>query len=128
MAQRAAYSPRANAEVQQVAKAVTWAERELELTDAEIGRALGGASARTVARWRERAQRPHPPAVLSAETLLTLSHALQVVFGSDRERMHAWLQEPVPALRGRTPLRLIAGGEAARVVTLLANIDAGVFA
>ncbi len=128
MAQRAPHSPRAKAEVQQVAKAVTWAERDLELTDVEIGRALGGASTRTVARWRERAQRPHPPAVVAAESLLALSHALQVVFGNDRERMQAWLHEPVPALRGRTPLRLIAGGEAAKVVTLLANIDAGVFA
>ena len=128
MAQRAPHTPRAKAEVHQVAKAVTWAERELELTDVEIGRALGGASTRTVARWRERAQRPHPPAVVAAESLLTLSHALQVVFGNDRERMQAWLHEPVPAFRGRTPLRLIAGGEAAKIVTLLANIDAGVFA
>jgi uncharacterized protein (DUF2384 family) len=66
--------------------------------------------------------------VVAAELLLTLSQALQVVFGNDRERMQAWLHEPVPAFRGRTPLRLIAGGEAAKVVTLLANIDAGVFA
>ncbi len=128
MAQRAPDTPRGKAEARQVAKAVTWAERELELTDAEIGNALGGASTRTVARWRGRVQRPHPPAVLAAETLNTLSHALQVVFGSDRERMQAWLHEPIPAFRGRTPLRLIAGGEAAKVVTLLANIDAGVFA
>ena len=42
-------------------------------------------------------------------------------------RMQAWLHEPVQAFRGRTPLRMITQGDAAKVLTLLANIDAGVF-
>jgi len=128
MTEPAGYTPREKAEVKQVAKAVVWAQRELELSDAELGQAFGGVSTRTVARWREQVQRPHPPAVITAETLLALAHATHVVFGEDRDRMQAWLHEPVPALRGRTPIRLIANGEAAKVVTLLANIDAGIFA
>jgi hypothetical protein len=55
--------------------------------------------------------------VITAETLLALAHATHVVFGEDRDRMQAWLHEPVPVLRGRTPIRLIANGEAAKVVT-----------
>jgi len=47
--------------------------------------------------------------------------------GGVSTRVQAWLHEPVQALRGRTPLRMITQGDAAKVLTLLANIDAGVF-
>ena len=120
-------SPRAKAEAKQVAKAVYWAEAEIELTDEEMARALGGVSTRTIARWREEQQRPQPSAVIAAETLLGLAKALDTVFGADKHRMQAWLHEPVEAFRRRTPLRMITQGDAAKVVTLLANIDAGVF-
>lgn len=120
-------SPRAKAEARQVAKAVSWAAAEIELTDEEMAGALGGVSTRTIARWREAQQRPQQSAVIAAETLLGLAKALEVVFGADKHRMQAWLHEPVPAFRGRTPLRMITQGDAAKVVTLLANIDAGAF-
>lgn len=120
-------SPRAKAEAKQVARAVSWAEREIELTDEELAGALGGVSARTIARWREEQQRPQPSAVIAAETLLGLARALDTVFGDDKQRMQTWLNEAVPAFRGRTPLRMVIQGDAAKVVTLLANIDAGVF-
>jgi hypothetical protein len=120
-------SPRAKAEAKQVAAAVSWAEREIELTDSEVAGALGGVSARTVARWREEQQRPQASAVIAAEAILLLAKALDAVFGSDKDRMQAWLHEPLPAFRGRTPLRMIVQGDASKVVTLLANIDAGVF-
>lgn len=120
-------SPRARAEARQVAAAVSWAEREIELTDDELAGALGGVSTRTVARWREEQQHPQPSAVIAAETLLLLAKALDAVFGSDKDRMQAWLHESLHAFRGRTPLRMIVQGDAAKVVTLLANIDAGVF-
>ena len=120
-------SPRAKAEAKQVAKAVSWAEREIELTDEELAGALGGVSPRTIARWREEQQRPQPSAVIAAETLLGLAKALDTVFGTDKHRMQTWLHERVHAFRDRTPLRMIIQGDAAKVVTLLANIDAGVF-
>ena len=120
-------SPRARAEAKQVAKALSWAEREIELTDEEVAGALGGVSTRTVARWREEAQRPQQSAVIAAETILVLAKALSAVFGNDKDRMQAWLHEPLDAFRARTPLRMITQGDAAKVLTLLANIDAGVF-
>lgn len=125
--ERVERTPRAKAEVKQVAKAVSWAQREIELTDEEVAGALGGVSTRTVARWREGQQRPQPSAVIAAETILRLALALDEVFGADKHRMQAWLHEPVQAFRGRTPLRMITQGDAAKVLTLLANIDAGVF-
>lgn len=120
-------SPRARAEAKQVAAAVSWAEHEIELTNDEVAGAMGGVSPRTVARWREERQRPQPGAVIAAETLLVLAKALDAVFGQDKDKMQAWLHESLPAFRGRTPLRTIVQGDAAKVVTLLANIDAGVF-
>ena len=127
MSERRLESPRARAEAKQVATAVSWAEREIELTDDEVAGALGGVSTRTVARYREEQQRPQPSTVIAAETLLLLAKALAAVFGNDKDRMQAWFHEPLPAFRGRTPLRMIVQGDAAKVVTLLANIDAGVF-
>lgn len=121
------HTPRAKAEVKQVFKALSWAQQEIELTDEEVAGALGGVSARTVARWREEQQRPQPPAVIAAETILRLATALDAVFGADKDRMQAWLHEPVKAFKGHTPLRVITRGDAEKVVTLLANIDAGVF-
>jgi hypothetical protein len=120
-------SPRARAEAKQVAAAVYWAEREIELTDDELAGALGGVSPRTIARWRDKQQQPQPSAVIAAETLLVLAKALEAVFGDDKDRMQTWLHEPLEAFRGRTPLRMIVQGDATKVVTLLANIDAGVF-
>lgn len=119
-------SPRAKAEAKKVAKAVSWAGREIELTDVELAGALG-VSARTIARWREEQQRPQPSAVIAAETLLGLARALETVFGTDKHRMQGWLNEALPAFRGRTPLQMVVQGDAAKVVGLLANIDAGVF-
>jgi uncharacterized protein (DUF2384 family) len=120
-------SARARAEAKQVAAAVSWAENAIELTDDEVAGALGGVSTRTVARYREVQQRPQPSTVIAAEILLVLAKALDAVFGNDQDRMQAWLHEPLPAFRGRTPLRMIVQGDAAKVVTLLANIDASVF-
>ena len=120
-------SPRARAEAKKVAAAVAWAEREIELTDDEVAGAMGGVSPRTVARWREELQRPQSSAVIAAETLLVLARAMDAVFGGDKDKMQGWLHEPLLAFRGRTPLRMIVQGDAGRVVTLLANIDAGVF-
>ena len=120
-------TPRARAEVRQVARAMTWAQDQIELTDKEVAAALGGVSTRTIARWREKQQRPQPGAVIAAETMLRLATALEAVFGTDKTRMQEWLHEPVKAFKGQTPLRLITGGNAERVVTLLANVDAGTF-
>jgi hypothetical protein len=57
-----------------------------------------------------------------------LAQALEAVFHGDNDRMQAWLHEPLPAFRGHTPLQMITQGDAAKVVTLLANIDTGTFA
>jgi hypothetical protein len=120
-------SPRKNAQVGQVRRALKWAEDKLELSDTEVGGALG-ASPRSVARWREALHQPSERHIQAAERLLELAHALDAVFGSDAERLHTWLHESLPALRGRTPLRMIINGNIDDVLTILANIDSGAFA
>jgi len=120
-------TPRSQAQVHQLRKAVEWAERMLELSDTELGPALG-ASPRSVARWRDHLHRPTAQHLLAAERLLELAHALDEVFGRDAQRLQDWLHEPLPVFRGRTPLRMIINGEADKVLTVLANIDSGTFA
>lgn len=120
-------SPRAKAEISGVRRALDWAERTLELSDAEVGRALG-ASPRSVARWRDALHRPSDRHVQAAERLLELAHALNTVFGAETERLHNWLHEPLPALRGSTPHRTIINGNLDDVLTILGNIDSGAFA
>jgi len=119
-------SYRAQAQLRQVKRALEWAENTLELSDAEVGSALG-ASARSIARWREDRHQPASQHVQAAERLLELAHALDVVFAGDMKRLHAWLHEPIAAFRGRTALRMIADGKLDEVLTTLANVDAGAF-
>ena len=120
-------SYRAQAELRQVKRALDWAENTLELSDAEVGGALG-ASARSVARWRDERHQPHNEHVLAAERLLEIAEAMNIVFSGDMERLHAWLHEPSRAFRGRTTLRMIAEGKLDDVLTALANVDTGAFA
>ena len=119
-------TPRTKAQATQVRRALKWAEDTLELSDSEVGGALG-ASPRSVARWRDAVHKPSDRHVQAAERLLELAHALNSVFGSDANRLHAWLHESLPALRGRTPLRMIVSGNIDDVLTILANIDSGAF-
>lgn len=120
-------SPRKNAQVGQVRRALKWAENTLELSDTEVGGALG-ASPRSVARWREALNQPSERHIQAAERLLELAHALDAVFGADTERLHLWLHEPLPALGRRTPMRMIVNGNLDDVMAILANIDSGTFA
>ena len=119
-------SYRADAELRQVQRAVKWASSELELSTEEVGQALG-ASPRSVARWKEADHRPSGRHVQAAEKLLELAHALSDVFGRDMERLHKWLHEPLPALRGRSPLRKILEGQIDDVLVIVANADTGAF-
>jgi putative toxin-antitoxin system antitoxin component (TIGR02293 family) len=110
-----------------VREAVTWAERSLELTDSELGQALG-VSSRSIARWRSARNAPNARNIEAAEQLLELAQALTARFGADRKALHEWLHQPLPALKRRSPLRAIIAGDVARVVTLLANAESGTFA
>src|SRR5437879_3775903 len=103
-------TPRSRAQVDQLRKAVEWAESMLELSDAELGRALG-VSPRSVARWRDQLHRPTATHLLAGERLLELAHALDEVFGRDTQRLQDWMHEPLPVFRGRTPLRMIINGD-----------------
>ena len=119
-------SHRANAELRQVRRALEWASRDLELSDEEVGGALG-ASSRSVVRWREALHQPSSRHVQAAERLLELAHALSDVFGKDMARLHDWLHEPLPAFRGRSPLRMIINGHVDDVLTVVANAESGAF-
>jgi hypothetical protein len=120
-------SYRAEAARVQVQRAVKWASGTLELSAQEVGHAFG-ASQRTVVRWIDAANYPSNKHIQAAERILVLAFALQEVFGNDMKRLHSWLHEPLPAFRGRTPLRMILDGGIEEVITVVANVDGGVFA
>lgn len=120
-------SYRAEAALDQVQRAVRWASGTLELSAQEVGHAFG-ASQRTVVRWIDEANYPSSRHVQAAERILVLAFALHEVFGDDMKRLHTWLHEPLSVFRGRTPLRMILDGGIEDVITVVANVDGGVFA
>jgi uncharacterized protein (DUF2384 family) len=122
-----AYGMREQVEMKRVREAVSWAQRELELTDLELGEAIG-VSGRSIARWRDARHQPSAKHVMAAEQLLELSHALAAAFGGDHAAMQEWLHQPLPALRRRSPLRAIVAGRVADVLSVLSGADGGVFA
>jgi uncharacterized protein (DUF2384 family) len=122
-----AYGARAQVELKRVREAVAWAQDELELTDVELGEAIG-VSSRSIARWREARNRPSGRHLDAAEQLLELAQALSATFGADRAALQEWLHRPLPALRRRSPLRAIVAGRVADVLAVLAGAESGVFA
>jgi hypothetical protein len=120
-------SHRAQAAQRQIQRAIAWATESLELTDQEVGAALG-ASARSVMRWRDAAHQPSGRHLEAAERLLVLALALDDAFKGDMARMHAWLHEPLPVFKGETPLRRILRGAVDDVVAVVAGVEGGAFA
>ncbi len=120
-------SARAILELQVAKRAVEWARSVLGLSYLEVGAATG-ASERTVMRW---AQGVHPPRREHRERIERLNELRQLlttVFGNDTAAAQAWLHEPVPLLRGRTPMSLITKGAVDEVIGVLAGLEAGAFA
>ena len=106
---------------------MAWARETLELSPQEVGSAIG-ASERTISRWLAEDNHPSGSHVQAAERLLELAFVLDKAFGRDMHRLHAWLHEPLPVFKGRTPLRTILNGSVEDVITVVANIEGGVFA
>lgn len=119
-------SARAAIELKVATRAIEWARSALGLTNAEIGTALG-ASERTVIRWAQQANPPRREHRERIEKLNELRHLLSSVFGDDEDATREWLHEPIPALRGRTPLSLIVRGQMDDVIGLLAGLESGSF-
>ena len=119
-------SARAAMEMKVATRAIEWARTALGLTNAEIGAAVG-ASERTVIRWLQQAHPPRREHRTRIEKLNELRHLLTSIFGDDEKAAQEWLHEPVPALRGRTPLSLIITGQIDDVIGVLAGLESGAF-
>ena len=110
---------------QYASKSVAWMRDTLELSNREIGEALG-TSSRTVIRWYNRESCPSPSYRNHLEDFAVLRQLLSEAFRT-REALHQWLGEPVPALKGRTPLSMILDGNVDSVIELLGTLLAGAF-
>lgn len=117
---------RAALELKVATRAIEWARVVLGLSYAEVGSAIG-ASERTVIRW---VQQSHPPRQAhrdGIEKLNELRQLLSTLFGDNVAAAQEWLHEPVPMLRGRTPLSLIVKGQIDDVIGVLAGLESGAF-
>src|SRR5687768_14095493 len=100
---------RAQLEMEYAQATLTWARESLELTDLEIGGALG-VDRKTVQRWRERRSVPSVTHRRQMERLHQLRHLLETSFRTP-EAGQRWLHTPAPGLSGRTPLGVLGQGE-----------------
>jgi uncharacterized protein (DUF2384 family) len=114
---------RAELEMEFAGAALGWVERELELTDPEIGQALG-VDRKTISRWRKRESAPAPEQRKRMEKLTQLKWFLENAFRTP-EIGKRWLHQPVPALKGRTPLSVLTEGNIDSVLGVLATHTSG---
>ena len=109
-----------------VQNALRAAQRELGLTDAEIGGVVG-AHRRTIQRWKHDAQAlPSPAHREQMEQITELLYLLRSTFRT-MDVAREWLHSPVPLLRGRTPISLLRKGEIEEVISVLAGLNSGKF-
>lgn len=117
---------RATLELKVATRAIEWARTALGLSYAEVGGAVG-ASERTVIRWTQRSHPPRREHRDRIEKLNELRQLLTTLFGDNATAAQEWLHEPVPMLRGRTPLSLIVRGQVDDVIGVLAGLESGAF-
>ena len=116
---------RAVLEMEYAEATVSWAHDALELTDAEIGQALG-VDRKTVQRWRDRESVPSVTHRRQMEKLQQLRFLLETSFRSAAVGQR-WLHAPSRALQGRTPIAVLADGDLDAVIQLLGTLAAGAF-
>jgi uncharacterized protein (DUF2384 family) len=114
---------RTELEMEFAGAALGWVERELEMTDPEIGQTLG-VDRKTIYRWRKRESVPAPEQRKRMEKLTQLKWFLENSFRTVALGKR-WLHQPVPALRGRTPLSVLIDGDIDAVLGVLGTHASG---
>ena len=107
------------------ASLLNWARDELAIPFEESAE-LVGASVRSISRWAAREVPPSPEFRERIEKLAELRYLLETVF-ADRESRIAWLNSPLPALRGRTPIAALRKASWDEVLGILAGLESGAF-
>ena len=102
---------------------VEWAQEKLELTDEEVGQAVG-VSRKTVQRWKDRESAPSPQHRKHLEQLNQLRYLLETSF-RNIDAAQRWMHAPLAALRGRTPHFALVEGDVEALVKILATLAAG---
>ena len=114
---------RTELEMEFAGAALGWVERELEMTDPEIGQTLG-VDRKTIYRWRKRESAPAPEQRKRMEKLTQLKWFLENSFRTVTQGKR-WLHQPVPALRGRTPISVLIDGDIDAVLSVLGTHASG---
>jgi DNA-binding XRE family transcriptional regulator len=114
---------RTTLETEFVGAALGWAERELEMTDPEIGQTLG-VDRKTIDRWRKGESVPAREQRRRLEELTQLKWFLENSFRTAGQGKR-WLRQPVPALRGHTPMSVLLDGDIDSVLGVLGTHVSG---
>ncbi len=114
---------RTELEMEFAGAALGWVERELEMTDPEIGQTLG-VDRKTIYRWRKRESAPAPEQRKRMEKLTQLKWFLENSFRTTAQGKR-WLHQAVPALRGRTPMSVLIEGDIDGVLGVLGTHASG---
>ncbi len=107
------------------ASLVNWARESLALSVDEIAATLG-ASPRSVSRWVALEVPPSIEYRERIERLSELRHLLGSVFKDDKSRV-TWMNSPMPALRGRSPVAALRKQSWDEVLGILAGLEGGTF-
>ena len=116
---------RASLETEYAEATLAWVREALELTDTELGAALG-VDRKTVRRWRDRRSAPSATHRRRMEKLNQLRYLVETSFRTP-EAGQRWFHAPAPGLKGRTPLAVLTDGDLDAVVQLLGTMAAGAF-
>jgi uncharacterized protein (DUF2384 family) len=105
--------------------ALGWVERELEMSDWEIGNALR-VDPRTISRWRKR---EHAPMAEPRERLRRLTQLKPLLENSFRTSAHSkrWPRQPAAALKGRPPMSVLVDGDTNTVLVMLGTHASGAY-
>jgi uncharacterized protein (DUF2384 family) len=113
------------AQAKLAASLLAWARDDLAFTAEEVAEMLG-ASHRSVMRWAAAEVAPSSEYRDRIEKLSELRHLLESVFRDAKSRI-AWMNSPLPILRGRTPVTALRRNAWDEVLGVLAGLESGAF-
>ena len=114
---------RTELEMKFTAAALDWIERELQMNDREIGKALQ-VDRTSISRWRKREQLPSAERRKRLRRLTQLKPLLENSFRTSAHGKR-WLRQPAPALQRRTPMSVLVDGNITSVLVMLGTHASG---
>src|SRR5688572_12463704 len=111
----------AKLQMQVTEKTIAWIHDALGFSYSEIANALG-TDERTIRRWAHQETVPRSIYQDKLEQIREIRYLLESCFRTATSGLE-WLHEPVPMLRGRTPISYLRTGNFNNVLGVLATME-----